>query len=430
MKLLLGSSGLHILGKSLSRALLITLFVGGLILISNMQFNTVQASTEVTGIISSDTTWAKANSPYALTGNVIVDEGVTLTIEPGVSVYFNSYFICVNGTLFAKGTQTDKITMTGAGISYSGEWMGRIVFSNSSTNSTLEYAQITSSPDVIIGVYSATVTTISNNTIGGTEGTAIYIKESSPILLGNVISGNGADGILIEGPHSSPIISENTVSNNTVTGIDVFYHGSPTIKENTITGNRYGITLFVAWEGDSATISDNILSNNTDGIHFFFFNKASFPYLVTRNLITNSTNAIMISVQYNFAGSATIIGNVLTGNTNAIVVQYSSPSDDIKINQNNIYGNTQYNLLVNTGWSLDATNNWWGTTDLQAINQTISDTRRVKYIPFLTAPNSEATPIPEFPSWTLLLLLVVAVVTIIVIFRNKLNKQNRERLDK
>lgn len=401
------------------RTALILLLVLFSLLVSIPEIVTVKASTDVTGIISSDTTWTKANSPYTLTGNVIVDEGVTLTIEPGVNVSFNSYFMNVSGTLFAKATQTEKITMTGVGVSYLGEWMGRIVFSNSSTNSTIEYAQITSSPNTIIGIYSAALTTIRNNTVGGTNGTAIYIKESSPHLIGNVISGNGASGILIEGPHSSPMISENTISTNVLTGIDVSYHGSPTIKKNIITGNRYGITLFVAWVGDSATISDNVLSNNTDGIHFFFFNKAPFPYVVTRNLITNSTNAIVISVQYNFAGGATIVANTLTGNTNAIVVQYGSPSDDIKINQNNIYGNTQYNLIVNTGWSLDATNNWWGTTDSQEINQTISDTRRVKYIPILSAPNPEAphiqnSVIPEFPSWIILPLFLIGTFAVII----------------
>jgi len=409
-----------------SASMLVLLLLFSFILVSIPEIGTVKASTDVTGIISSDTTWTKANSPYTLTGNVIVDEDVTLTIEPGVTVSFNSYFMNVSGTLFAKGTQTDKITMTGVGISYLGEWMGRIVFSNSSTNSTIEYAQITSSPNTIIGIYSAALTTIRNSTVGGTNGTAIFIKESSPHLIGNVISGNGASGILMEGPHSEPVISENTISNNTLTGIDVSYHGAPTIKENIITSNRYGITLFVAWVGDSATISDNILSNNTDGIHFFFFNKAPFPYVVTRNLITNSTNAIVISVQYNFAGSATIIANTLTGNTNAIVVQYSSPSDDIKINQNNIYGNTQYNLIVNTGWSLDATNNWWGTTDSQAINQTISDTTRVKYIPFLTTPNSEANPIPEFPS-RIVVPLIMIVTLVVILFRKKLSKKKLKK---
>ena len=42
--------------------------------------------TNVSGVISSNTTWSLANSPYLVTGNVLVNEGVTLSIEPGVIV--------------------------------------------------------------------------------------------------------------------------------------------------------------------------------------------------------------------------------------------------------------------------------------------------------------------------------------------------------
>ena len=79
--------------KSLSRALLITILVNGLILASDVHFGTVQASTDVTGIISSDTTWTKANSPYTFTGAVGIGSGVTLTIEPGVTVNIGSYYL-------------------------------------------------------------------------------------------------------------------------------------------------------------------------------------------------------------------------------------------------------------------------------------------------------------------------------------------------
>ena len=62
------------------------------------------ADTYVSGAITEDTTWTLAGSPYIVTGNVLVMEGVTLTIEPGVVVKFNSGLaLQVDGQLIARG---------------------------------------------------------------------------------------------------------------------------------------------------------------------------------------------------------------------------------------------------------------------------------------------------------------------------------------
>ena len=43
------------------------------------------ADTNMSGNITTDTTWTLANSPYIVTGRVQVFEGATLTIEQGVN---------------------------------------------------------------------------------------------------------------------------------------------------------------------------------------------------------------------------------------------------------------------------------------------------------------------------------------------------------
>ena len=66
-----------------------------------------------TGIIT-DTTWTLSGSPYCLKAEILVNTGVTLTIEPGVFVYpqFTYSGIGVNGTLNAVGTSAQPITFT------------------------------------------------------------------------------------------------------------------------------------------------------------------------------------------------------------------------------------------------------------------------------------------------------------------------------
>ena len=57
--------------------------------------------------------WTKSHGPYYIEGNVTIPVGSTLNIEPGVEVYFNgSYSIWVEGSLYANGTESDRIIFT------------------------------------------------------------------------------------------------------------------------------------------------------------------------------------------------------------------------------------------------------------------------------------------------------------------------------
>ena len=103
--------------KSVSRPFLIAIIVCGFALAGVMHFGTVQASTEVAGIITSDTTWTLENSPYIITATVQIPENIVLTIDPGVTVIFSGDgdMFLVHGAIYAHGTVDNKITFEGKG---------------------------------------------------------------------------------------------------------------------------------------------------------------------------------------------------------------------------------------------------------------------------------------------------------------------------
>jgi hypothetical protein len=67
----------------------------------------------VSGELTEDMTWTAAAGPYLVSADIVVADGVTLTIEPGTSVYFaDNTRMTVRGRLLAEGTPERQISFT------------------------------------------------------------------------------------------------------------------------------------------------------------------------------------------------------------------------------------------------------------------------------------------------------------------------------
>jgi len=235
-------------------------------------------------------------------------------------------------------------------------------------------------------------------------------------------------------------IHGNVISGGFVRGINVV--GPATIQGNSIINNSGGIAIgksvydygLMISEGD-VTIRDNILANSEVGIGGFVVNTyyGQVDYSATaeartvtieRNVIVGSQNGIDVVLQ---EVTQIIRNNTITDSSVAITLT-SCPS--ATINFNNIQNCTQRSItLASTSVDINATYNWWGTTDVLAINQSIYDFKNdfylgtVNFVPFLTEPNPEemSTPIPEFPSWFILPLLLTSTL-LAILFRRRLSK--------
>ena len=89
--------------------------------VSELEQESPRMDTNVGTVISFNTTWTAANSPYYLNSPVSVQQGVRLTIDPGVQVYANTTnsSIIVHGEIHSLGTTANPVFI---GVNPSASW--------------------------------------------------------------------------------------------------------------------------------------------------------------------------------------------------------------------------------------------------------------------------------------------------------------------
>ena len=391
--------------------------------------------TNVNGTINSDTTWTKANSPYNLTGPVTVSPGVTLSIEPGTIVdasYLN--YLLINGTINARGTSNEQINFNGGapvnvpnGLDLLfGEFSGGdVVFSPSSSSwnqqtqsgSIIENAVI---EDLVINGGSPKISNdaflnidifggspeISNSNIKG----GIGVYAGSALISNNIISQ--------QAHYLWGVYAQRYDRNNAV--IFVGNNASVTISNNLFNGYVSQVPYAIGFgtEGYTGTVTTNIVNNTMAGFGAGIAVSAGGGNV---SILSNSISSCNFGVEINdtdpiedgaLAITTTIQGNLVTNNTIGVGIAYPaevknntisnnrigiSISAVSSITYNNIIGNDQ-SVYLSTSNNLNATYNWWGTTDTQSISQSIHDSKfdpnlgTVNFVPFLSASNPQTIP--------------------------------------
>ena len=94
----------------------------------------IAGATEVPPVVDQDTTWTAAGSPYTVANTTSVAEGVTLIVEPGVTVELAAEVdLFVFGEILAAGTAEEPVVFTGKPDGETSERWGSVVFEESST---------------------------------------------------------------------------------------------------------------------------------------------------------------------------------------------------------------------------------------------------------------------------------------------------------
>ena len=164
------------------------------------------AQTEVGGFIREDTLWTKRKSPYRAVNSVIVVNGATLTIEPGVEIRFtkdkslNIGDISEGaGALVALGgeKESQRIRFTSDEQKQPGDWAG-IEFSDLAIDAAFDEEGNYVSGSVLRYV-------IVEFAGGVGRPAALNIKKSSPFIVNSQVQQSATRGINVDATDAPPI---------------------------------------------------------------------------------------------------------------------------------------------------------------------------------------------------------------------------------
>jgi len=185
--------------------------------------NTKNSIYVVSDHIENSGIWNYHGVPYIIGGNMIIDNGRTLTINAGNSLKFNgNYYLQVNGKLIANGISEDRITFTSNQATPSaGNWQS-IFFYYADTGCSLNYCDIlyggseTNRGMVYIDESDDHVS-LNNCNIEHSQYAGIFLwANSAPSIINCVIRNNNQYGIRIYGHSSHPTFGSNLTEWNDI----------------------------------------------------------------------------------------------------------------------------------------------------------------------------------------------------------------------
>jgi hypothetical protein len=277
------------------------------------------AQTSVSDSLTTDQTWTLANSPYQVTTNVIVNPGVTLTIEAGATVQFDAgTSLIIDGAIVADGTSGNEITFTSSsGSPAAGDW-GTIRFNNTSGVGSvfdyviLEYGGGAGSGAMVTYRTGTFAFNITNAIFRNSAGHGIDLRASSPLIQDSEFRNNNGYGIFSDLALSFEV-DNSVVAGNTTGGIRAPINSSPNIHDSRIDSNGIGIYID---NGAIPDIENNIIDGNNYGI--VIIEAAGQSPKITDNTIRNSATlgidnrgTGLVTAEYNFWGDK-------SGPTNAL----------------------------------------------------------------------------------------------------------------
>ncbi len=169
------------------------------------------------GAVKNDSFLILSNSPYRVTNDLVIDNGATLYVEPGVEIKYdqNRSISVADGGIVAKGNRDYPIVFTASAPSPSpGFYASAVKLTKKTTvNSAFSYCIVKyaeTAIDIYYGAPDISSSHIANNSQGG-----IFCRnDSAPKVVYNTFERNGGEGAIKCVGMSRPLINNNNFLNN------------------------------------------------------------------------------------------------------------------------------------------------------------------------------------------------------------------------
>jgi hypothetical protein len=220
--------------------------IAGFVLLALLPLSYLSAQTNVNGVIAANTTWSLANSPFIVKGNILVNPGFTLTIEPGVSIKVDgNYYIKIEGVLDAVGSANSKITfetnLPNSTDTSKNSWNGIQIrpTGGSIISNDLNYTSGTRIKYVVIknaskGIYVYSTGTYIANTEFTNNNIGIEFRSSNNVLIDNCTFSNNIYGTYTE--YESSVSDGTSAIQNTYIQNSIFNNNATFISSLNISG--------------------------------------------------------------------------------------------------------------------------------------------------------------------------------------------------
>lgn len=331
------------------------------------------AQTNVSGLISSNSTWTISGSPYIVTGNILVSSGITLTIKPGVVVKFNqNLYLRILGKLIAVGKSDSLISFEANGSIANNYWAGIQIKSGLDSN----YANVTISEmkyvnikNAVTGLYLYQSAFLLSNSTLSINTTAVELRATDTVQINQCNFLTNITGIFSEYEPQGPdyygnitktyIVQNNFINNNNGIALNMNQRifRNLNILNNYFSQNADPLHFGGGGYGpniDAINIENNIIYNNGMGIVldrvYGALSPLTYPLRCTKNIVVDNQNA---SLELEYTTTQFLIEeNIFKNKTGNGIEFFGSPQssnhffkkNQIISNGNNILfgGNTLY----------------------------------------------------------------------------------------